>query len=244
MTQHRKDAPADTLEQLESLGDRLVRWISENPLLVLGAAAVILLTAATLGGVRAWRASAADEASAEFAQVRSAYVTAMGGSGTDLVPPEPANPETARKLKTEYVEQFVKIVDEHSGTPAAALAALDASQIYQDLGAADRAREVVERAVSGLSEQSPVRAVAQRRIAVLDEADGDFGAAARAHAAAAEAPGYPLRFDALADAARCWAEAGNTAEALAILARIEGEAPDYHMPPYVQARLAELQAKN
>ncbi len=244
MAQHRKHAPTDTFEQLESISDRLVRWLSDNPLLILGTAGVILVTAASIGGVRAWRSSAADAASAQVAQVRSEYVVAMGGSATDLTAPEPANPETARQIRTDYVERFVKIVEEHPGTPAQALAALDASQIFEELGATDRAREIVERAVADLSKSSPIRAVAQRRIAVLHEANGDFEAAARAHAAAAEAPGYPLRFDALADAARCWAEAGNTQEALAVFARIQAEAPEYRLAPHLQARLAELRAAN
>ena len=244
MAQHRKNEPTDTLEQLESLSDRLVRWLSDNPLLILGTAAVILVTAASIGGVSAWRASAADAAASQVAKVRSEYVVAMGGSAMDLTAPEPANPETARQIRTEYVERFVKIVEEHAGTPAQALAALDASEIFEELGATDRAREVVERAVTDLSASSPIRAVAQRRVAVLHEANGDFEAAARAHAAAAEAPGYPLRFDALADAARCWAEAGNTQEALAVFARIQGEAPEYRLAPHLEARLAELQAAN
>ncbi len=242
MAQHRKNAPTDTLEQLESLSDRLVRWLSDNPLLILGTAGVILVTAASIGGLRAWRSSAADEASAQVAQVRSEYVVAMGGSATDLIAPEPANPETARQIRTDYVERFVKIIEEHAGTPAQALAALDASQIFEELGATDRAREIVERTVADLPTSSPVRAVAQRRVAVLHEANGDFEAAARAHAAAAEAPGYPLRFDALADAARCWADAGNRQEALAVFARIQGEAPEYRLAPHLEARLSELQA--
>jgi tetratricopeptide (TPR) repeat protein len=244
LAQHRKNTPTDTLEQLESLSDRLVRWISANPLLILGTAAAILLAAASIGGLRAWRSSAADAAAEQVARVRSEYVVAMGGSGLDTTVPEPANPETARQIRADYVERFVKVVDEHSGTPAQALAALEASRIFEELGATDRAREIVEQAISDLPTASPVRAVALRRVAVLREAEGDFEAAARAHAAAAEAPGYPLRFDALADAARCWAEAGNAAEAVAVFARLQGEAPEFRLPPYLESRLTELQAVN
>ncbi|MCL4683962.1 hypothetical protein KJ059_04320 [Myxococcota bacterium] len=244
MAQHRKNAPADTLEQLESLSDRLVRWVSANPLLILGTAGAILLAAASIGSIRAWRASAADAAAAEMARVRTEYIVAMGGSATDLIAPEPANPETARAIRTEYVERFLSIVEEHSGTPAQALAALDASRIFEELGATDRAREVVEQAVADLPASSPVRAVALRRVAVLHEANSDFEAAARAHAAAAEIPGYPLRFDALADAARCWADAGRRDEALAIFARLQGDTADFRLPPHLESRLAELQAAN
>lgn len=243
MAQHRKDAPADTLEALESIGDRMVHWVSANPALVLGAAAAVLLLAATVGGVRAWRASTANEASAELATLHSEYVVAMGGEATDLEAPEPANPETARTVRTEYVERFVSLAKEHEGTPAQVLAAVEASRIYEVLGASDRAREIVEEAAAAQPSDSPIRAVALRRSAVLQEAAGAFEAAAQAHLAAAETPGYPLRIDALADAARCWAEAGKTEEAIALYGRIQSEAPDHRLAPHLAARLAELQAR-
>jgi len=243
VAQHRKDAPADTLEQLESLGDRLVQWVVANPVLVLGTAAAVLLIAASIGGVRAWRHSQADQASAQIAALRAEYVVAMGGEATDLDVPEPANPETARKVRTDFVERFASFSREHAGTPAQAIAALEASAIYEELGAQDRAREVVQEAVDALPSDSAIRAVAQRRIAALLEGAGDFAAAAQAHLAAADTPGYPLRLDALGDAARCLAEAGKGPEALAIFTRIQSEAPDHRLPPHLQARLSELQAQ-
>lgn len=242
MTQHRKDAPADTLEQLESLGDRLVGWVGANPAVVLGTAAVILLVAAGIGGVRAWRSSSADAASTALAAIQSEYIEKMGGQAGSTVAPEPANPETARQVRTEFVERFATFARDHAGTPAQALAALEASELYEALGAPDKAREIVQEAAAALPSDSPIRGVVLRRAAVLAEGAGDFEAAAKAHLAAADAPGYPLRIEALADAARCWAEAAKTDEALAIYAKIESEAPDYKLPPHVRARLAELQA--
>jgi tetratricopeptide (TPR) repeat protein len=244
LAQHHKDAHPDTLAQLESLGDRLVHWVSANPALVLGTAAAILLVAAAIGGTRAWRASSANEASAQLAALERQYIEGMGGEATDLEAPEPANPETARQVRTDFVERFASFAREHEGTPAQALAALEASRIYEALEAPEKAREIVQEAVNALPADSPIRGVALRRIAGLAEAAGDFEAAALAHVAAADTPGYPLRFDALADAARCWAEAAKPDEALAIFARIQTEAPDYRLPPHVQARLAELQARS
>lgn len=238
-----KHAPTDTLEQLESLGDRLMSWVSANPVIVLGVAAAILLTAATIGGVRAWRASSADAASAAVAAIRLEYVRAMGGEPGDVDVPEPANPETARQVRTEFVERFASFAREHRGTPAQVLAALEASRIYEALGAEEQAREVLQAAADAQPASSPIRAVALRRVAALAEGSGDFEAAARAHLAAADTPGYPLRLEALADAARCWAEAARPDEALALFARIQNEAPEYRLPPHVQARLAELQAR-
>jgi hypothetical protein len=244
LAQHHKDAHPDTLAQLESLGDRLVHWVSANPAVVLGAAAAILLVAAAIGGTRAWQASSANQASAELAGLQRQYVEAMGGEATDLEAPEPANPETARKVRTDYVERFASFAREHEGTPAQALAALEASRIYESLGAPEQAREIVQAAVDALPADSPIRAVALRRVAALAESAGDFEAAAMAHVAAGDTPGYPLRFEALADAARCWAEAAKPDEALALYDRIRTEAPDHRLPPHVEARLAELKARS
>jgi hypothetical protein len=243
LAQHHKDAHPDTLAQLESLGDRLVQWVSANPVIVLATAAAILLIAAGIGGTRAWRASSANAASAELATLEREYINAMGGEATDVEAPEPANPETARQVRTDFVERFASFAREHEGTPAQALAALDASEIYEALGAPEPAREILQAAADALPAGSPMRGVVLRRIASLAEAAGDYEAAALAHAAAADTPGYPLRLDAMTDAARCWAEADKPDEALALYARIQTEAPEYQMPPHVQARLAELQAR-
>jgi len=242
LAQHSKHAPADTLEQLQSLGDRLIHWVSTNPVLVLGTAGAILLVAATIGGVRAWRDASADEASRALAAIQREYVLAMGGEPGALDVPEPANPETARQVRTEYVERFANFAREHRGTPAQAFAALEASRIYEALGASEPAREIVQQAADDLPARSAVRAVVLRRVAVLAEAAGDFEAAAQAHLAAADTPGYPLRLAALADAARCWAEAAKVDEALALYARLRSEAPDYQLSPHVRARLDELEA--
>lgn len=248
MAQHRSKTspPPDTLAQLESLGDQLVRWVSANPLPVLGTALAILLVAAVAGGVSAWRTSRDEKASAELTALQHAYVTAMGGEATALEAPEPANPETARQVRTEYVERFVSFARAHAGTPAQALAALEASRIYEALDAPDQAREVLQEAANELPDDSAVRAVVLRRLAVLAEAAGDYEAAAMANVAAANTPGYPQRLDALADAARCWAEAAKPDEALALYARLKSEAsPDqYRVPPHIEARLAELEARS
>jgi len=242
LTQHRKDAPADTLEQLESLGDRLVGWVAGNPVAVLGTAAVILIVAATIGGVRAWRSSSADAASTGLATIQHEYIARMGGEPGASEAPEPANPETARQVRTEFVQRFASFARDHAGTPAQALAALEASRLYEQLGAPEKAREVVQEAAAGLPSDSPIRGVVLRRAGGLAEGAGDFEAAAQAYLAAADAPGYPLRFEALADAARTWADAGKPDEALAVYGRLQNEAPDYQIPPHVRARLAELQA--
>lgn len=243
MTQQRKDAPADTLEELESLGERLAQWVGANPAIVLATAAVILLLAAAIGGYRAYSHSRVEKASAALAAIRSEFVTAMGGKPTDAEVPEPANPETARSIRTDFAQRYVSLADDWSGTPTSPLALLEAGQIYDQIGNRDKALELWTRAVTGAPAQSPVVGVIQSRIGHLQEDLGNAEAAAQAHEAAAAVPGYPLRIDALADAARTWADAGKPERAIELYRKIRADAPETQLAPHVEARMQELEAR-
>ncbi|RIK97473.1 MAG: hypothetical protein DCC71_21670 [Proteobacteria bacterium] len=243
MNQHRKDAPADTLEELESLGERLAQWVGANPAVVLGVAGAILLIAASIGGYRAYSHARVEKASAALAAVRGEFMTAMGGKPTDAEVPEPANAEAARSIRTDFAERYAMLARDWSGTPTAALALLEAGQLYEQLGNRERALELWTEAVAGAATGSPVVGVIQSRIGHLQEDAGDFAAASRAHEAAAAVPGYPLRIDALADAARTSADAGQTDRALDLYRQIESEAPEAQLAPHVEARLEEIAAR-
>jgi predicted negative regulator of RcsB-dependent stress response len=242
LAQQRHDA-GTTLEQLETLGDRLVQWIEDHPVPVLSVAAVVLLLAAAIGGWKAWSNARANEASAALAELRAQYVEAMGGQATDLIAPEPANPETGKKVRTEYVDRFVKFAHDHGATTAGAMAGLEASRLYEQLGNRDEALQVLKDSAGKLSSSSSVRGVLESRIGGLEEETGDFKAAAEAYEAAGGIDGYPLRHESLGEAARCWLEAGEPDRALALYERLRAEAPDFHLSPWLDARLQELQAR-
>ena len=244
MTKHHNDAPADTLEELESVGERLAQWVGANPAVVLGIAGAILLGAASFGGYRAYSHSQADKASTSLAKLHGEFVAAMGGKASEVEVPEPANPETAKAVRTEYAEKYLTLAKEWSGTPTATLSLLGAGEIFAKLGNPDRALEVFLQASEQAPADSPIRAVIASRIGHLQEEKGDFEAAARSHETAAAVPGFPLHADALAQAARCWAEAGKPEQALAIYQRLKSEAPDLKLAPYVEARLQEIEARS
>jgi tetratricopeptide (TPR) repeat protein len=244
LAQHRKDQPADTLEELESIGERLAQWVGGNPVIVLSIAGAILLAAASYGGYRTWSHSQANSGSAALATVHGDFVAAMGGKPTDVDIPEPANPETAKAVRTEYADKYLAVAKEWSGSAAGALALVEAGQIFAKLGDTDRALETFQQAATEAPAGSPIRAVIESRVGHLLETKGDFEAAARAHEAAAAIPDFPLRDDALADAARCWAEAGKPDQALAIYQRLKASSPDLELAPHVEARLEELEARN
>jgi tetratricopeptide (TPR) repeat protein len=243
LAQHRKDEPADTLAELESLGDRFGQWVGANPVPVLAVFGAVLLLAAAVGGYRAWSNARADRASTALAKVQEELVAAMGGKPGDTLVAEPANPETARTVRTEFTDRYLAVAKEWEGTETAALALLEAGQLQQKLGNRDRALELWIQAAAAASKDTAAHGVIQSRIGHLQEDAGDLEAAARAHEAAAAVPGFPLHADALADAARTWAEAGKPEQALALFQRLKTEAPEYRLEPHVEARLLELEAR-
>lgn len=243
MAKQHKDEPADTFEELESVGERLMQWVGANPLIVLGISGAILLGAASFGGYRAFAHSQAEKASTSLATLRSEFAAAMGGKVIDVEVPEPANPETAKTVRAEFTDKFVAVAKEWSGTPTAALSLLEAGELFAKLGNPDRALEVSIQASEQAPADSPIRAVIESRIAHLQEEKGDFEAAARSYEAAAALPGNPLHADALAQAARCWAEAGKADQALALYQRLKSETPDLKLAPHIEARLEELEAR-
>lgn len=236
--------PGETLEQLQSFGDRLAHWVATHPIPVLAVAGAILLAAAGWGGWQAWSASRVDAASAELAKVRTGFVAAMGGQPGDVDVPEPANPETARTVRTDYLQRFLDLARSQSGTTSGALAALEASELYEALGTPDKALEILQEAAPKLPAANPTLGILQTRIGAALEADGSFEAAAQAYESAAAVAGYPLHLEALGAAARTWAEAGKREQALAAYQRLRTESPEYRLAPWVDARLKELEAGN
>jgi tetratricopeptide (TPR) repeat protein len=244
LAQHRKDEPADTLAELESLGDRFAQWVGANPVPVLAVLGAVLLVAAAIGGYRAYAHARADRASAALSKLQDELVVAMGGKPSDLSVPEPANPETARTVRTEFTDRYLALAKDWDGTATAALALLEAGQLQERLGNRDRALELWTQAAGSARNDSPAFGVIQSRIGHLQEDLGDLEAAARAHEAAASVAGFPLRAEALSAAARCWGEAGKPEQALAAFQRLKTEWPEYRLEPHVEARLLELEARS
>lgn len=243
MAQRTKDEPAGTLEELESLGERIAQWVGANPVLVLGIAGLVLTLAAGVGGYRAYTKARSDRASTALAALHTDFVTAMGGKPTDNEVPEPANPETAKTVRTDFAARYEQLAREWSGTATGSLALLEAGELREKLGDGAKALELWMLAAQGAASDSPVLGVIRSRIGHFEEDRGDFEAAARSHDAAASVVGYPLHNDALEAAARTWAEAGKPEQALAQYHRLKTEAPEFQVAPYVEARMSEIESR-
>lgn len=240
----RKKTPnptVETLRDLEESGDRVAQWASENVAQILAAIAAVLVLAAGGGLYVQSQENARDGAADALALATSQYRVAMGADPVGGPIPEPANPELGETTRTEYVERFASVAQEHSGTVSGAVAWLEAGHLQTELGQLEAAAESFGHARDE-AKGSAIESLGSIRLAALAEGRGDSATAAQSYEAAASVEAYPLRSVALADAARCWAAAGETAKALAAFARIESDFPDDTIAPQISALIRELRA--
>ncbi len=236
-------AAAETLREIEETGDRLADWAAQHAVLILGGIAAILILAAGVGLYVQHRSDVRDRAADELALTTSQYRLAMGAdpAGGAAIP-EPANPELAERTRSEFAERFVRVAKKYPGTAAGALAWLEAGKLQAETG---RLREAEESFTAARNEAgaSAISALASTRLGELAEDRGDPAAAAEAYEAAANIQAYPLRAQALTEAARCWAQAGESDRALAAYQRFEAEFPDEVAAPEIAALIAELRVR-
>jgi tetratricopeptide (TPR) repeat protein len=234
----------ETLQEIESVFDRLARWAAENPRQVLQALAAILLVTASLS-VWDWnRGRRETSASAAVARVQTAYFSAMGASPGSFEVVEPANPETGLRVRREFVARFVEVADEHAGTASAVVARMEAAALQDQAGDHEAALESWQRAADEAKSGSALEGLALVRLARALESRSRWAEAGAAHERAGGIQAMPTRFQALGDAARCFAEAGEVERALAIFQRVEAEAPNAAIPEYTRARLLQLREAN
>jgi tetratricopeptide (TPR) repeat protein len=239
----RKHNPtADTLEELQSLGDRLARWMAGNPALILGTALGILVIAGGYGTVSSLRARSLDKASAALAHVEAGYREAMGAAPDAIEIAEPANPETARAARAEYLARYREVAETHQGEAVGALAWIQVGNLEASLGDREKAIQTWSSAAEGLSAGDPARAMLLLRVAAAYEEGDSWSQAGEAYEAASQIQSFPLRHRALADAARCYADAGDEDRAIQAFERLEAEGAELRIPAHIQQRLRELRA--
>lgn len=245
MARRNKQVPSptsETLREIEESGDRVAEWASENAALILGAIAAILVIAGGVGLYSQGQENTRDEAADALALAIGQYRQAMGADPISGPVPEPANPEVGERTREEFVERFTTVAREHPETTASAVAWLEAGQLQVELGRLEAAAESFGRARDA-GAGSALEAMGAIRLASLAEDRADFAVAARAYETAAEVQAYPLRATALADAARCWAAAGDEEAALGTYQRMEASFPDEPVAPQIAALIAEIRAR-
>lgn len=232
----------ETLQEIEGAFDRLAHWVQTHPAHVLAVLGAVLVVAAALGFADWSRNRSLDRAAAEVAEVQSEYLRAMGAGAGSYEIVEPANPETGRRVRREYVDRFLAAADAHEGTAAAVSALLEAGTLQAEMGDLDAAVSTWERARDQAAGGSALRGLAGVRLARGLEQQGRWQEAAEAHEAAGAIEALPTRALALADAARCYAEAGDREKAVDVYQRLQALEDAPPLPDHVKARLEELAA--
>lgn len=233
---------AEALEEIEGISDRLSEWLQENFRLVIA----VVSGALVLAGLGSWaissRNTAEEEASAALARTRDDYLSAMGAGPGVIDVPELANPEAAAQIRAEYEKRFGEVAAEHPGTVAGTLASLEHARLVTEGGRNEEAIALYEAAFANAPSDGGIRGLLLQRWAQRLEDEGRWKEAAAKHEQAGGLSDFPLRGFALADAARCLAEAGDDAGALALYERAERELPDVTLPEADRARVYELRA--
>lgn len=237
------ESASAALDELQGFGDRLAEWAADNAALLVGAALAILVLVGAIGLLRSNAESTALERAQTLARIEDDFRAAMGADPSAIDVPEPANPATARAAREEALSEFRALAEDAQGTVPGSIAGLRAGELQAELGDAEAALGTWRAALQGLDTDSPLRGFLLAKIAGQLEDAGRPGEAAAAWAEVAALPGYPLRAPALANAARTYAQAGETEAALQAFEQLQTGAPDYRIPPHVQARLAELRAR-
>jgi tetratricopeptide (TPR) repeat protein len=230
------------IEELESAADRLAQWIASNAWLVGGVLVVVLGTAGAWGGYQSWSQGREEAASNALARVQTAYLFAFGAQPGAIEEPELANPEAAVAIREEYVAEFKAVAEEHSGSVAGTLALFEAAELLHRLGRPEQAEEIWREALENTSDNPGLHGILQQRVGQAHEERQDWAEAAAMHQEAGRTVGYPLRYWALVDAARCYAAAGESERALALYEEVEREAPDLNLPDHLRAQFRELRA--
>jgi len=232
----------DMIEEFESAADRLANWVGHNAWLAGGLLVVVLGTAAAWGGYRSWSQGHEEEASNALDRVQTAYLFAFGAQPGALEEPELANPAAAVAIREEYVEKFGAVAEQYSGTVAGTLALFEEADLLDRLGRPEQTEEIWRQAISSAAGNPGLVGTAQQRLGEAYEERQAWNEAAAAHEQAGRTEGYPLRYWALADAARCYAAAGEPDRALKLYEEVELEAPDLNLPEHLRAEFRELRA--
>jgi tetratricopeptide (TPR) repeat protein len=239
VARNKSTPPAELVQELDSVFERVAHWVGEHPQLVLLALGAILALAAAAGAIHSLRERSAHAAEAEISGVYDAYLAAMGAPPGAREVPEPANVEVGRTTRAEFAEKLLAAARNHDGSAAAVVGRLQAADLLDKNGDADGAFAARELAAKS-APSTGAGALAWTRYGVALEAKGNLEAAAEAFANAGEidSPGRAL---ALADAARCFAQLGNRERALSLYARAEKLGGE-EIPVHVRQRLIELRA--
>jgi tetratricopeptide (TPR) repeat protein len=241
-----KSKPHGATEVLDDLGsgfERLANWVAAHPVPIVASILALLVIGGGWELLRSRAAQRESAASNALDQVETEFLAAMGAEPGAIELPELANPETARRIREEYTEKYRVVAEAHPGTLPSALAWLEVADLQDHLGEREASFESLQKSLAQRPGNPRLEGLVHQRIAQNYEDRGMLAEAAAEHEKAGELTDFPLHFYALADAARCYALAGQPDRARELLERIEAEGKDaFQLPPELRSLLRELRA--
>ena len=240
MARKPKHEQSHVIEEIESIAERGAQWIRDHLPLTIAALVITIGGAAAISAMAAHQAREAEIASDAFDQVTTEFMQAMGADPDALTVPELANPEAAAAIRNEFSEQFGAVAEAHAGTVAAALARLEQGNLTAAAGKTDAAIAIWQGALDDLDGNPNFQAIVEQRIAQAHEDEARWLEAAESYTRAGAVEGYPLRHWALAEAARCFQQAGETERARELALTLATDAPELVVPQHLSELLTEL----
>ena len=261
--QKKQDTADAVIEEFESIAERGAEWIGNHAILAASLVALSLGLVAAYAGFQSWHGNREAGASAALDRVQSEYLEAMGVGPGALEAPELANPDAAKRIKQEFSGRFAAVASEHRGTVPGTLAALAQGNLIEEQTSPANGAQGVEipaipnptskesgspaieiwtEALDTAPRNGRLQAILWERIAQSQEESGRWLEAAEAHEQAGRITSFPLRYRALADAARCYVEADQLEAARALSDRVADEAPSIRLPEHIRSQRRELVA--
>ncbi len=242
MARKSHSATVETLDEIQSFADRAADWIRDNLTLVLASVAALL----AVGGIGSYLGSMGEESELEASTAlhgaRAEYMNALGANTSALEVPTLANPEAAAGIREEFIAALDNISDAYEGTTVEFLSRLESGLLTHQNGDIEAALVIYAELADQNSQVDALQGLATQRAGQVLEDLERFAEAAERHEAAAELRDYPLRYWALADAARNRAAAGDGEAALALYDRLQAAAPQIRLPDDQRAQARELRA--
>jgi hypothetical protein len=239
---HKSQGAMGTLDEIQSSADRLAGWIQKNLVLVSSAIVGLLVLAGAAAMIARADHAQEEKASTALAEVRAAYFEAMGAAPGAIEVPELANAAAAERIRTEYRQRFSEVGEEYEGTVSGALALLEAAELATQAGDSEAADGIYQAVLDEGAGGDRLRGLVLQHTAQSLEREERWADAAERHEQASKLDRYPLRDWALADAARCRAQAGDREAAAALYATLDERAPELRLPDYLRSQKRELEA--
>jgi hypothetical protein len=236
----KSEGAAQAIAEIEGIAERGAAWVGENLVLVGVLVAALLASAAGVGVYFSNRTAAAEAGSDALDNVHAAYLKAMGANAGAIDVPELANPTAAAAIREEFLTKFGEVADEYPGTVAGVLARLEQGNLSEAGGELEDSVTIWREMLTGLSGNPKLEAIVHQRIGQAYEDADQWLEAAESHEAASAIETNPLRYFAMADAARCYSQAGETERAKVLAERLHLEAPTLELPGQLSASLREL----